>query len=256
VIKKIIKNTFKAFGLDISKVNKVKKVSLGLYESLMLGVLSSLGGLNIVQIGANDGAINDPIYDFVMKYKQFTRILLIEPQTDVIPYLEHNYLAHPNKIIFNGAIGSEDVLVLYRIKKEFRSSFIPPYAKGWPIYRAATGVVSSKKEFVVNWARKITKKPSNIDEAIETINVPCMKLQHLIQKVKFGNQVDVLQIDTEGTDDVVIYNSSINIFKPRIINYESKALSMGDNEKLKSFLAEHGYITFKRGGDTLAILLP
>ena len=40
-----------------------------MYVQLMTELVHIYGSINIVQIGANDGQINDPIYDFVMKNK-------------------------------------------------------------------------------------------------------------------------------------------------------------------------------------------
>ena len=253
MIKIIVKKLFKQFGLDISKLNNKQ---VGKLEWLMLGVLSSLGKLNIVQIGANDGVINDPIYDFVMQYKEFTKVLLIEPLSEVIPYLTNNYSRHPDKIIFNGAIGEKDELTLYSIKKDFRSKYLPTYAKGWPTYRASTGITSSKKSHLVKHLKDYNEKLTNPEEYIETITVPCMRLENLINKVNYGGHVDMLQVDAEGADDLVIYNSSINIYKPKIINYESGHLSLTNNGKLKKYLANNGYIFLGNDShNTLAVYL-
>jgi phospholipid N-methyltransferase len=65
-----------------------------MYVQLMTEFVRIYGAINIVQIGANDGQINDPIYDFVMKNKDVTNIALIEPQASIIEYLEKNYEQH------------------------------------------------------------------------------------------------------------------------------------------------------------------
>lgn len=52
--------------------------------------------LNIVVVGANDGRVNDPIYDFAMKIPDRTNILLIEPNKLLLPYLQNNYSSHPS----------------------------------------------------------------------------------------------------------------------------------------------------------------
>jgi hypothetical protein len=48
--------------------------------------------VNIVQVGANDGKTNDPIYDFVSDNKYKTNIILIEPAKQVTPYLRKKLL--------------------------------------------------------------------------------------------------------------------------------------------------------------------
>ena len=62
--------------------------------------------INIVEVGANDGRINDPIYSFVMNHKETTCVLLIEPQAELIPFLQENYKEHRSVTIFNGAKGA------------------------------------------------------------------------------------------------------------------------------------------------------
>jgi FkbM family methyltransferase len=240
--------TFATFGLSVSKIRRSFDVD---YESLMIGILSQRGRLNIVEIGANDGLINDPIYNFVMKFRDYTKVLLIEPQEQVIPHLEKNYSKHPNKIVFRGAIGTEGVLKLHRIKPEF-FQFIE--SEEWPGWRVATGATSSDREHVIDFLRR-KKYPgiTNPEEAVETIEVSSMNLLTLINRVKFEESIDVLQVDTEGADDYVIYNSSIDVTKPKIINYENAAMDTDRNEKLEDYLRNHGYVLFYRGEDTLAL---
>ena len=47
---------------------------------------------------------------------------------------------------------------------------------------------------------------------------------------------DFLQIDAEGFDDEIIYNSSIKEFNFKVINFESKLLSDEKFSKLENFL--------------------
>ena len=58
-------------------------------------LLSVHDEIGVVQIGANDGRINDPIFPFLTNHIDRTRALLIEPQSTVLPYLRSNYAKHP-----------------------------------------------------------------------------------------------------------------------------------------------------------------
>jgi FkbM family methyltransferase len=227
------------------------------YELLMLGLLSALGSLRIVQVGANDGATNDPIYNFVMEHKLVTEILLIEPQTSILPYLEHNYSSHHNKMIYNGAIGANKELTLYSMKEEYWPLCSPPYAKEWPSYRAPSGITSSREELVVAWAKEHLPAELIADEdSIVKYTVPCTRLRELLDGLHFISKVDVLQIDAEGCDDEVVYCSSVDYFRPRLINYESKYLSPEHNHKLHAYLFDLGYKIVAYKTDTLLLLLP
>ena len=46
----------------------------------------------------------------------------------------------------------------------------------------------------------------------------------LIDNKEFFGNYDLLQIDAEGYDDVIIYNSGVDDFNFKIINYECKNL--------------------------------
>ena len=238
-------------------IEKASKDKFEEYEALMLGALSSLGDLNIVQVGAHDGSIHDPLYDFVMKYDKYTEILLVEPQEELLPHLRENYKEHPNKTIFNGAVGSADELTLYKIKEGYWGLFKPEYAKDWPDYGAPLGVTSAGKEHVEGWIREHKpEKLEDVEEVIQTIRVPCLSLEELIERVDFSERVDVLQVDTESTDDEVIYNSSVEKYEPRIIHYESKHLDQNEQQDLIEYLADLGYSTFQREGTTIATCMP
>ncbi|MFU8821694.1 MAG: hypothetical protein ACNA8G_09060 [Gammaproteobacteria bacterium] len=108
---------------------------LDFLETLLLGALAVDGRLNVVQVGANDGSHSDPIYRFLMGYKQSTTALLIEPQPEIISYLEDAYADHPAASIYNGAIGAGKQLVLYRIRPDLWESFRVSYLKGAPATR-------------------------------------------------------------------------------------------------------------------------
>ncbi|ANW63427.1 hypothetical protein BCA37_07315 [Mycobacterium sp. djl-10] len=75
----------------------------------------------------------------------------------------------------------------------------------------------------------------------------------LMKRVDFGPAVDVLQVDAEGFDDEVLYQSSLEILKPKIINFESANLSPSRFARLARSLDQMGYVLQVSKGDTLAI---
>lgn len=224
-----------------------------LYDKYQLA-LSSLAAikhqLNIVVIGANDGKTNDPIYSFAMSKASTTNILLIEPNKPLIPYLEINYSSHPSHQIANCAIGKEGVLTLYAVKQEFWDRFQPAYATGWPSYRAATGITSSIKTHV---EKAIARQNIDPDSAIDVLNIPAKELKTLLEELKWPPPIDVLQIDAEGYDDVVIYNSNLSHTSPKVIYFESKHLPEEQGKALKHYLSKQGYYTYSLGPNTLAV---
>jgi FkbM family methyltransferase len=214
---------------------------------ILIGIKNQL---NIVIVGANDGKTNDPAYNFNMTRSSATNVLLIEPNKQLLPYLQRNYSLHPSHQIANCAIGKEGTLILYAVKQEVWDRFQPTYAKGWPLYRAATGITSAIKSHL---EKALMGQNLDPDNAIDILNIPAKALKTLLEELKWPTLIDVLQIDAEGYDDVVIYNSNLSNTKPKIIYFESHNMSKEKGKLLKQYLSKQRYRTYKVGGDSLAV---
>ena len=224
-------------------------------EVLLQGYLAAKGRMNLVQVGANDGRINDPIHAFVMRNRALTRILLIEPQPEIIPFLRQNYAAHPDALVHQGAIGFEDSLRLFRVKPTLWAAYDPPYMKDAPAYRVPSGFTSSSIEHVRRHAEGNFRIDAPLDDCIEALRVQCSGLHALISRLSWTQDIDVLQIDAEGADDEVIYASDTERLRPRVINFERRHLSDERQRKLEAFLSGQGYAILNwSDSDSTAIL--
>ena len=234
---------------------KAAKALSGLDYLQMVSNLGKNKKLNIVVVGANDGKINDPLYPLMVSNTSLAKLLLIEPQTELIPYLKDNYHFHPDVTVVNAAVGPESELILYSIKKELWAELDVPYAKerNWPLYRAPTGVTSSSKEHVLVWLKKHLKA-ENLEDCINKRASRCQFLDEICHQHGFFDEIDVLQIDTEGFDDQVIYSSSLEVTKPKVIHFESAHLIGVRADKLYLYLERLGYSVHKVGDNTLAML--
>lgn len=210
--------------------------------------------LNIVQVGANDGRINDPIYDFVMSNKKRTRLLLIEPQPELIPILQQNYKGHPCAVIFNGAIGPLATFALFRVKPELWRYYDPPYMKEAPAYRVPSGLASGSRQHIMDHAGGNLPRALPIEDCLEELQVPSRRLIELECDFPQLRDIDLLQIDTEGLDDVTVRSCNIDILAPKLINYEFCHLGTERHEKLKDYLVDHNYRLFQwNASDVLAV---
>lgn len=209
----------------------------------------------IVQIGANDGRINDVIFEPVRNFRERTRILLVEPQYDVIPYLRQNYANHPNAVICNAAIGPDAQLTLYRLKPELYDVFIRRYLNDSPAYRVPTGFTSSIKQHVYNHIYENLPPTVSLEDAIDEIKVPCYHLIQLIRQIGWETYgIDLLQIDTEGMDDIVILACNIDALKPTLINFEYCHLPTNRLNALFEYLGSLGYFIYQwSASDALAV---
>lgn len=247
----------KILGFKISRKHsksKSKKQSFTPYEAALQTMLACRDRVRIVQVGANDGSINDPVYNFVKSAPDRTDILLVEPHEDLIPYLRENYAFHPNATIFQGAVGPPGRLELYAVDRAYWRALKPiPYARNWPDYRAPTGVTSAKREHVHAWLKKHLRDSKDADRAIRSFQVSCMDIAGLLVETGIETEIDVLQIDAEGYDDTVIYNANLDTLKPRLINFESAHMPQDRLSALETYLHGQGYRVAKFDMDALAI---
>ena len=256
MLKRALQKAANQLGYRIVKAIPEKDRPPSPYHTGILTLLAQKDCIHIVVVGANDGKINDPIYELIRdKLSERVKLLLVEPQTSLLPIIEKNYAFLPSKRVVNCAIGEDGKINLYTIKEAYweRLEGRVPYAKGWPAYRAPTGVTSTNKENLVDFVRSylFDHEPNDV---IEAIRVPCKTLTRVLHEEDFPERIDLLQIDVEGNDDVVIYSADLDRTRPALVFFESKLLAPDRAQRLEEHLSAHGYGTFQMGDDTLAIL--
>ena len=242
-LNKIINKVASTFGYEVVRSNLFQDTLIHLYKNVPA---------TIVQIGACDGEINDPIYMLVRKQIKSNAIVLIEPQPELIEILKQNYAFHKNARIENVAIGEPGVLILYRLKREYWSAFERTYLKNAPSYRVPSGFVSSNYQHVHRHIEGKLPKDISISETIEELRVPSKQLKEVLEPNNIKN-IDILQVDVEGLDDVVLYHSNLDLYKPRIIHFEHMHLKTQNKEVLYEFLRKQGYNIYEySSSDTMA----
>lgn len=225
------------------------------YFFSLCSALAKGGSLRIVVIGANDGRINDPVYAFARANTGSTELYLVEPQKSLLPYLRENYGFHPRATVLNCAVGPAGSITLYSVDEAAWPRLRVPYARGWPQYRAPTGVTSGVRDHVRRWLRKYGPNGADVDSMIAEQAVECAPLPDLLARGgRDVDSIDVLQVDTEGMDDIVIYNCGIDELKPCIIHFEAENLREDRLASLTDFLQRRGYVLGACGRDILAVL--
>jgi len=253
-IESLVSESLKKVGIDIGYVNNTVR-NPEKYINVLEGAISVRKPLNIIQVGANDGKYNDPIYEFVKKRKNSTNIILIEPLEMLIPYLKENYEYHPSAEIFNKAVGEREntsSIYLYRIKKEYWDDI--DSRESVPDYRAPTGVTTSNKDRLFRWASENVQSESEPEHIIEEFEVEMIQPRDILNQSDIMEDVQVLQVDTEGMDDKVVYSFLEEGIRPNIINIESKHLSRDKRKKYDKRLSELGYEIYDYvSGEKLAL---
>lgn len=224
------------------------------YYFSLCAAVANCGFLRIVVVGANDGRINDPIYSFARKFSNSTELFLIEPQESLLPHLRENYAFHPRATICNLAIGEPGSITLHSVREEIWPRLRVDYAGGWPAYRAPTGITSGNADHVRRWLRKYGPKDVDVDSMMASHVVESARLPDVLRTCGAKGEIDVLQIDTEGMDDIVILNSGIDELRPRVIYFEAENLPKERLTAVLRFLDERHYIVGASDRDVLAVL--
>ncbi len=182
--------------------------------------------LFIVQIGANDGVMADPINRFVTANRERVRGIVVEPVEDYFEELKQAYKDCAGITPVNVAIhNTEKEMTIYRVD---------PAADG--LAEWTKGIASFNKDH-----HRLSGTPVDVMIAEQ---VPCISLDELIRLYDVTS-IDLLQIDCEGYDSEIILGMDLVRIRPSIIHFEHGLMHKIMSEQVFSSvtrrLEENGY---------------
>jgi FkbM family methyltransferase len=223
------------------RVPHEKKDFMNFFEGMIIYLLSHQKKIKVIQVGANDGINGDPLFKIIKKYNSDIKYLGIEPHEKSFQQLVYNYRELENIFLVNKLIGDGSVVNFYSFNDKFKQ-----------FDKNADGLSSVIKETMIRQMDRRGMK--NFDKYIKVNKCKSFPLKQAIEEYPIMLNADILQIDAEGFDDEIIYNSSIDDFNFKIINFEYKLLTKEKFVKLENFLKEKKYKIFKWSkSDALAI---
>ncbi len=177
----------------------------------------------IVQIGANDGKTDDPLFDMVQKNDQW-QLLFVEPVPYLFEALKKNYGAS-SRFLFEdcGINDSGQAQPFYMINKQAFKD-IPDLTRGHE------QIGSFDRSHVIHLGGK------RIEQYIDTLQVNCMTLQQLFDKNNLES-IDALVIDAEGYDWKILRQLDLKRYKPRLIYFEQLNLNNSEKEEARETLS-------------------
>lgn len=255
MLKRALKSLLERFGVRVTRSRmKASASRANPYHAALSALLTNSKTLTIIQVGANDGRLNDPLYPFAMEFRDRTHLLLLEPQAQLLPYLRENYKDHPSANIVCAAIGPESNLRLYSIRSAAWPYAQPPYARNWPEYRAPTGVASNHYQHVFDWLKSQSRADDHwVREMIEETYVESLTPKAATAKMGCNSHLDVLQVDCEGMDEVIVSMFLEDGVYPRLINLEKSRNFTHKTQELGNRLSASGYKCFENGRDQMWI---
>lgn len=200
-----------------------------------VGCRESRKPVRYCQVGAYDGVLQDPIFPLIEKYGM--RGVLLEPQPQAYAELCRNYARFDGFALVNAAVSNRDgVRNLYTVKPD----------AGGPDWLQC---IASFDEAVL--MRHVATVP-NLASMVQKEQVKTITFETLFRANKI-DELDLLQIDTEGYDAEILRLFNFNTWRVPIVGFEHKHLSRGDFEQTLELLMDHGYrISIGHDGNTLA----
>lgn len=241
MVKKLIRYLLRRNRL---RVYRIGSYSIFDFESFLYRHLAVHKKLSFVQIGANDGIMNDPIYQFNVANKDVVSGFVLEPLPDIFEKLVENYKCCQNIKPVNLAIHStQSEMILHRVKPE-RAAEVPAFARGIASF---DGDHWKKTEII----------PSS--DFMEQVKIKCISFSEFVKINAIKNNLDLLLLDAEGYDYEILLSIDFSIVKPKIIHFEHgvrHALMSSEQFMLIcEHLNAHGYQIIAESYDATAYLL-
>ena len=189
-----------------------------------------------VNIGANDGISNDPIYPFLNKYGW--RGIAVEPLDYMCDELRRNYARFEGVVVEHAAITSSP--------RPFY--FIAPDATDANFIRQIGSLHSDyiKKTIALMRAWQFQGPVrEGLEHSIRRVEVPCLTFGQLLAKHAV-QRIDFLNIDAEGSDFEILMMIDLTRWSPSILCLETAEFSDAQKTRAMEVLRQAGYEYLER----------
>lgn len=241
--RKVVGLGFESIGWSIARRVAANGPGIPFLEILTEQRYALDGGGTLLQIGANDGVMADPVHELITKLQM--PAILVEPLPDKFRDLCANYSGVPGIHFHNVAVSTKSGEA-----ELFRFSQAAPDLPSW-----TQGLASFDRNVLLKHKSTMGAHQAKIEDLIESVRVPVLTIADILAKHRELPEVLALQIDTEGHDFNVVKSAIDANCLPPIINYEHKHLSYQDQFDCRALLATKNYGFFSSAADTLAYRL-
>ncbi len=204
-----------------------------LFDALK-GFRNEFPNARVLQIGANDGVVNDPLREHILVSNW--RCLLVEPVPYLYARLQQNYRKLDRVECLNVAVSdSPDEADFFFIRED-----VLPQLPDWASQIGSFSLDHIRKHFRCldeNW---ISKKRLRI-----------ISIQDLMSR-EMSSGFDFVHLDVEGHEARLIKGILEAGKTPKVILFESHHLGE-EKIEVEGLLAQHGYQFQAHGMDTLAM---
>lgn len=189
-------------------------------------------GFLFVNVGANDGVSNDPVYPFILELGWGG--IAIEPDPRLFAELSRNYAAFDNVVLENVAISTR-VAPFYYISET--AGCDTPFTRQ---------IGSLHREYVLKTIELMRRYqfqgpvPTELEQHVVSIEVPCLSFDALTAKHSI-DRIDFINIDAEGADLEIFRSIDLGRYQPSLVCIETVELSTTEKTELTSRFNAFGY---------------
>jgi FkbM family methyltransferase len=187
-----------------------------------------------VNIGANDGIVEDPIAKYVKKYHW--KGVMVEPVGYLFDRLKQNFRGFPvqfEKSVISTQKGKQS---FYRIAQ----------SPNLPSYHERIG--SLRKDYLLWYKANIP----DLEDYIIQEEVNSLTFNDLTHKYQL-DKVQVIVIDAEGSDAQILQSIDLKNIKAELVIFEHIYLGFEEYKKTLLHLRKNAFRSFRVGRDTIAI---
>lgn len=199
---------------------------------------------HVLQIGANDGVMEDPLRSYLPTHQG--PVVLVEALPYYCNKLSKNYSRQKNVRVINALIASkEEERVLYYIDPQVADEM----DGDGPMNRWAHGQASLSRDCIVSWiysnqfrGRHYRANMQRYINSIQQLSMITTSLARLAESCQF-TEIELLVIDVQGAELEVLSSLHQLSSLPRFLLYEDDtSLDATDRALLEEMLSEAGYI--------------
>ncbi|WP_050602058.1 FkbM family methyltransferase [Ruegeria sp. 6PALISEP08] len=220
-----------------------RKTKLALLDFLLRCFDAQAELVTVVQVGANDGRLDDPIWQFWSK--DYWRGVLIEPHPVYFSDLSSMHEENPNVALVNCAVSEwPGKMDLYHMDEGVRDR-CPRWLRG------CASLTEERMLSAVQRANRNRGEDIPLSAVVCT-QVSARRLDDILHDLEI-TQADLLLIDVEGHEVSVLNSFDLSSLNLKLAIIECNVGDRGDEETIVSTLNDAGLLTYKFVNDIVAV---
>ena len=220
------------------------------FDAAMTELMARRPDAFFVQVGGFDGVSFDPLRPHVVAGDLSG--VIVEPIPQYFEKLQALYAGSSKVTPINCAVADEDgERTIWKFNPEaVERGLLPPHFAGISSFLMEDLL---KETGVLGRSSPNAETTAALRALVQPVQVPCRTLDNLLSE-RGVEQVDILQIDTEGYDFEVLKLFDFARYRPSVVHYEHQHLGADDTAAAEALLRSHGYRVSRQTFDTTAVL--